>query len=527
MQTDEIIGKNAYSVLWKKTFGWKGFFFAAFSVLCLLMLIVLVLDFSTKKSPFDNKNQEIYQKNLWMLVGWMVVSGSVFIYCLTKYLKAKKDIFLLAQELTGAKSQPLVIYSKAFHKYRFPDLFKFLQMINGKDSEWVMLNSMHFESLQGIMSNRFYAPQNRIINPSEMLNWKVGPGKTEPIPKDVFLFLPNTREHAAQIIRVHMDADMNYAILDLAVSENEVALNWMDQMEDYFQTKSIYKNHTVQFFVQFNTIETTGIHIASLTIEFVEKPIVRDEDIILDAETHEVLERCVVDFHNRREELIKYGLNGRRGLIFYGPPGTGKTYTCRYLASKMKDNTAIVVSGSALANPRHFCELAKKLQPSLVILEDVDLVYGNRERNFNVAALGDLMDELDGFGNSDKAIFILTTNSIDRVEDAIKDRPGRISQCIYFGQPSAELRQRYLSSLLSPYDTAGVFLEKLVEETEGATQAFLKELVFRAVQIASDKACLNPGDKLVIHDEHCRAAITQIRRNSGKSGAGILGFRTN
>ncbi|MFN6051196.1 MAG: hypothetical protein ACK47R_10230, partial [Planctomycetia bacterium] len=113
------------------------------------------------------------------------------------------------------------------------------------------------------------------------------------------------------------------------------------------------------------------------------------------------------------------------------------------------------------------------------------------------------------------------------VEDAIKDRPGRISQCIYFGQPSAELRQRYLSSLLSPYDTAGVFLEKLVEETEGATQAFLKELVFRAVQIASDKACLNPGDKLVIHDEHCRAAITQIRRNSGKSGAGILGFRTN
>jgi hypothetical protein len=53
--------------------------------------------------------------------------------------------------------------------------------------------------------------------------------------------------------------------------------------------------------------------------------------------------------------------------------------------------------------------------------------------------LGEFIDQLDGFGDTD-----------ERIESAIKDRPGRVSQCIYFGPPSATLRRRYLDALIQP-----------------------------------------------------------------------------
>ena len=63
--------------------------------------------------------------------------------------------------------------------------------------------------------------------------------------------------------------------------------------------------------------------------------------------------------------------------------------------------------------------------------------------------LGEFIDQLDGFGDTDQVIFILTTNAIERIESAIKDRPGRVSQCVYFGPPSAALRQRGIAGTAS------------------------------------------------------------------------------
>ena len=44
----------------------------------------------------------------------------------------------------------------------------------------------------------------------------------------------------------------------------------------------------------------------------------------------------------------------------------------------------------------------------------------------------------------------------------IRDRPGRINQCLHFGLPVDELRRRYLVQYLRPYDTAAVNLDHLV-----------------------------------------------------------------
>ena len=94
---------------------------------------------------------------------------------------------------------------------------------------------------------------------------------------------------------------------------------------------------------------------------------------------------------------------------------------------------------------------------------------------------------MDGLRAHENVSVVLTTNAIERLEAAIKDRPGRISQCIFMGPPNPELRRRFLSHQLASHDLGEVELEALVAQSEGATQAFLKEWVLRAVQIACER----------------------------------------
>jgi SpoVK/Ycf46/Vps4 family AAA+-type ATPase len=163
------------------------------------------------------------------------------------------------------------------------------------------------------------------------------------------------------------------------------------------------------------------------------------------------------------------------------------------------------------------------LQPSLVILEDVDLVFAAREINLYSSVLGDLLDQMDGLRPYEDISFVLTTNAIERMESAIRDRPGRISQCIFFGPPQPELRGRYLLHYLRRYDTSQLGLDDLVRESEGATPAFLKEWVHRAVQIASERL-EQGGPTLELRNDDFRHALDEMRRFSEGSTGRIIGF---
>jgi ATP-dependent 26S proteasome regulatory subunit len=234
-----------------------------------------------------------------------------------------------------------------------------------------------------------------------------------------------------------------------------------------------------------------------------------------------MLWRNVVDLHLRRAVLKANGVPVRRGVLLYGPPGTGKTFACRYICGKLPETTRIIVTGTALLQVTQIFTLARMFQPS-VILEDVDLVFASRQVNLYSSVLGELLDQMDGLRPYEDISFILTTNAIDRMEAAIKDRPGRISQCIFFGAPKAELRGRYLLHYLRHYKVSGLELDGLVQQSEGATQAFLKEWVHRAVQIASER--LSDSTSCLSHV--AMTSVVRWRRCDDLGGwtARIIGF---
>jgi len=60
--------------------------------------------------------------------------------------------------------------------------------------------------------------------------------------------------------------------------------------------------------------------------------------------------------------------------------------------------------------------------PTILFLEDLDLFGGDRESH-GWLGLGELMNQLDGASDNEDIITIASTNRIDVVEKALRNRP--------------------------------------------------------------------------------------------------------
>ncbi|HEX8134704.1 MAG TPA: ATP-binding protein, partial [Actinomycetes bacterium] len=134
------------------------------------------------------------------------------------------------------------------------------------------------------------------------------------------------------------------------------------------------------------------------TVRFHELAAVAREDIVLPDGLLERLERHTIGFSHHRERLLAAGRHLRRGILLHGRPGTGKTLTVTYLAGRMQDRTVVLVTGREVGMLRRSCELARLLAPSMVVLEDVDLIAEERTEQSpgQTTLLFELLNEMDG-----------------------------------------------------------------------------------------------------------------------------------
>ena len=76
--------------------------------------------------------------------------------------------------------------------------------------------------------------------------------------------------------------------------------------------------------------------------------------------------------------MAKFRQATKKGLLFYGPPGTGKTHTIHYLAKALAGHTTLLITAEQVALLSEYMTLARLLQPSIVVMEDVDLIARER-----------------------------------------------------------------------------------------------------------------------------------------------------
>lgn len=109
-------------------------------------------------------------------------------------------------------------------------------------------------------------------------------------------------------------------------------------------------------------------HRGNQLVRFQPRPMLSAEDVVLPPGVLETIERHVVLPADKTARLLAAGQHVKRGLLLHGAPGTGKTHTVRYLMSRLAGSTIIVVSGPALMMIGEATALARRLQPSVVVV---------------------------------------------------------------------------------------------------------------------------------------------------------------
>jgi len=88
--------------------------------------------------------------------------------------------------------------------------------------------------------------------------------------------------------------------------------------------------------------------------------------------------------------------------------------------------------------------LARRLQPAVVVIEDVDLVAEDRSFSDASPLLFALLDAMDGLAPDADVSFVLTTNRAEVLEQALAARPGRVDLAVEIPLPDATGRERLL-----------------------------------------------------------------------------------
>lgn len=212
---------------------------------------------------------------------------------------------------------------------------------------------------------------------------------------------------------------------------------------------------------------------------------VNREDVILPPKTLSTLDRNVAGFMAVRGALKSMRFQARKGLLFYGPPGTGKTHTIHYLASQLPDHTTLLVTAEQVGLLGEYFRLARFLQPSLMVIEDVDLIARERTQmrsGGEESLLNKLLNEMDGLQEDSDVLLILTTNRPDQIEPALVSRPGRVDQAIEFPLPDEEGRSKLIKLYGRDLQVPDQILDLVVLRTKGVSAAFIKELMRRCAQ---------------------------------------------
>jgi len=171
--------------------------------------------------------------------------------------------------------------------------------------------------------------------------------------------------------------------------------DFWEKVEDYFYNHGLLKG--AHFTADFKMLET---------------PKLDWNDIVIKPEDRQILDRNLVKFIDSVELFRSKGLRGSRGVLLAGPPGTGKTLSCKVLMNSL-DATVLYVSRDAVTDVGQITELykmARRLSPSVVILEDIDTLGGLGRDEGDHPLLGEFLNCLAGVEDNNGVVTLATTN---------------------------------------------------------------------------------------------------------------------
>ena len=307
----------------------------------------------------------------------------------------------------------------------------------------------------------------------------------------------------------HNTVDLEVMALDPVRAEHILGM-----LRSSMRVHNVYRSHIVSL--------ALGNHDA-LDVHFHHLPEIHRDNIILPEGVLGRVERQTIGFSQLSVRLKAAGRHIKRGLLLYGPPGTGKTLTAMYLAHQMQGRTTLLLTGRGVGLLEGSCKMARLLQPATIILEDVDLIAEERteqESGCN-ALLFELLNQMDGLADDADILFLLTTNRPDILEPALAARPGRIDQAIEIPLPDRDCRRRLFDLYGQGLTVRLEHLPELIDQTEGVSAAFIRELMRKAALFSADES--HDSEAIVVEDRHIDEALKELVFEGGELTKRLLG----
>ena len=304
-----------------------------------------------------------------------------------------------------------------------------------------------------------------------------------------------------------------HASIEVLAADSELASRFLLEHARLMLSLSVLRGQVLSF-----TGNEYGSNAAGAT--FLPRPQVAADDVVLAPGVLETVARHVVGVGEQREALLAAGQHLKRGVLLYGPPGTGKTLTVRHLLSRTPGTTAVLLTGTSIRFITEAAELARAMQPAIVVLEDVDLVAMERGMFGPQPLLFAVLDALDGLDGDADVAFVLTTNRVEVLERALAERPGRVDLAVEIALPDDESRRRLFRRSAEGLPFSDEALDAAAERAEGTTGSFAKELVRRAVLTAAEAGrAVSDADLAEALDGLLAGSAQLTRRLLGGAGA--------
>ncbi|WP_394889923.1 ATP-binding protein [Mesorhizobium sp. AaZ16] len=292
--------------------------------------------------------------------------------------------------------------------------------------------------------------------------------------------------------------DMPYVQVEIACLPGEQASDFsrefLRKIQEGCESSRYYRNKVLSFEGDAGTSGMQG------TMRVHNLPAVCRKDLVLSEATMARLDAHIFDFDRHREGLKRLGQSTQKGILLYGAPGTGKTHVIRHVCATLPGRTTVLVTAEQTIAIGFYIALARTLQPSIVVLEDVDLVGRSREDVHGQKAerlLNRLLNEMDGLVSGTDIFFFLTTNRPEDIEEALASRPGRVDEAIEIPLPDAGCREQ----LIALYGDALTFesgaVADAVARSDGSSAVYVKEMVRRLAQ----RSLARDGSHFVSRDD--------------------------
>lgn len=207
----------------------------------------------------------------------------------------------------------------------------------------------------------------------------------------------------------------------------------------------------------------------------------------------------VVEFLKNSKKFTAIGAKIPRGVLLMGSPGTGKTMLARAVAGEAgvpffhisASEFVEMFVGVGASRVRDLFEIAKKMAPSIIFIDEIDAV--GRERGTGMGGghdereqtLNQILVEMDGFERDTSVIVMAATNRPDVLDPALL-RPGRFDRRVVLDMPDIKDREEILKihAKGKPLD-ASIDFKMVATRTPGFAGADLSNLVNEAAILAA------------------------------------------